>query len=561
MSYRDVAWPAFDEVEALETFPAFWSASPHPFEVTHALIADVLHYAIQQRANELCSEKLIQVKTDIRSDHSLKKILPTFTSIVSGAEQANDHLLASGGLNRLWFSHGGDFWSSRLNRFLRQVQQCPSMMTIGIISGLAGDSEGNDWRILLQQYLRGAFGRECVQVKYIYLESGAGSGSGLSLRDESYAFHSSENAADVILQNKEGKKSFAVDLIIVELAAADGINAAANDSRVVKATGNLISAVSEMKDTALLYFDTFAVANEKYASKNCGNERLLSRPGLCSAFYYASINHNQETLRKGVPVVSLQFGVWPLLHSPPPVAFAPSSFRVRRAGIATHTTNALFLSEAIREKVEVLGGNLSRSNDNRRSRFQELDQGSLGSCPNKFALSYSPFSNPSIEAAGRVGAIQSWKYYEDRPQKPGWIFEGRPNSTSSATLTFPIRYYGKNTPPLITLGFLRSYGCFCQLQVWVGDTDPWETGDNLDSCGTTIDGRWNDKISLYQSVTFIPRSKCLTGLVMESRQLHVALHVRPVVKISGGEPSACPEMKFKLEYIGCCPSMASNNFQ
>jgi hypothetical protein len=273
--------------------------------------------------------------------------------------------------------------------------------------------------------------------------------------------------------------------------------------------------------------------------------------------YYAAINHNQETLRKGVPVVSFQFGVWPLLHSPPPVALVPSSFNIRHAGIATHTLIALFLSEAIREKVEVLGGNMDRSNVNLRSRFQEFDKGSLGSCPNKFALSYSPFSNPSIEAAGQVGATQSWKYYEDRPQKPGWIFEGRPNS--NAILTFPIRYYGTNAPPLITLGFLRSYGCFCQLQVWIGVTDPWATADNMGFCGITIDGKWDDRISLYQSVSFTPHSKCLTGLAVGSRQLHVPLHVRPVAHLKGRVTEVCTEMKFKLEFIGCCPSVSSNN--
>jgi len=553
VSYRDVAWPTFDDIEALETHAAFWSASPHPFEVTHALIADVLHHAIQERANEFCSEDLIQGKIHARSDHGFKiKGLPAFTSVVPGAAQANDALLARGGYNRLWFSHGGDLWASRLNRFLIQAQQCLSMTTVGIIASLAGEAEGIQWPILLRQYLQRVYGSKCVQIKYLYPERGLG--SGFSLRDESFVFHSSERAAATIFQNRNVQVPLTVDLIVVELAAADGINTAANDSSILRATGNLISAVGEMKSTALVYFDTFAVANEKYVSKNCGTERLLSRPGMCSAFYYAAINHNQELLRKGVPVVSFQFGVWPLLHSPPPVTLVPSSLKMRHAGSATHTLLALFLSEAIREKVEVLGGSSNRSNVKMRSRFQELDTGSLGSCPNKFALSYSPFSNPSIEAAGRIGETESWKYFEDRPQKPGWIFEGHPNST--AALTFPVRYYSKTAPPLITVGFLRSYGCFCQLQVWVGDTDPWATSDDLDSCGTTIDGHWDDRISLYQSTTFTPHTKCLTGLVMESKQLHVALHVRPVANLKDEELQACPEMKFKLEYIGCCPSAA-----
>jgi hypothetical protein len=279
VSYRDVAWPTFDNAQDLEEHAAFWSASPHPFEVTHALIADVLHYAIQQRANELCSEDLIRIKPHARSDYSFTKALPAFISIVPGAAQANDALLARGGFNRLWFSHGGDLWLSRLNIFLLQVQQCLSVTTVGIVTGLAGEAEGNEWPMLLQQYLRGVFGYACVQVKYIFPEGGTG--AGLSLRDESYAFQSSESAADAFLQNKNDWKSCTVDLVIVELAAADGINAAATDLSIVKATGNLISAVGEMKDTALLYFDTFAVANENYVSKNCKSERLLSRPGMC----------------------------------------------------------------------------------------------------------------------------------------------------------------------------------------------------------------------------------------------------------------------------------------
>ena len=185
------------------------------------------------------------------------------------------------------------------------------------------------------------------------------------------------------------------------------------------------------------------------------------------------------------------------------------------------------------------------------TRFPELDKNILGNCPNKHKLSYSPFSNPSIEAVGRVAVSQSWKYYEDRPQKPGWIFEGRP--TPNATLTFPVLYYGTKVAPLITVGYLRSYGCYGQLQVWVGNSDPWATDSkSLDLCGIIIDGKWNDSISLYQSISFSPHSKCLTGVSVVSKQAQVPLHLRPVAKAE----DTCANVKFKLEFIGCCPSIA-----
>ena len=50
VSYRNVAWPHFSDPAGVDGDVALWTASPHPSDLTHQMVADVLHHALQAKA-------------------------------------------------------------------------------------------------------------------------------------------------------------------------------------------------------------------------------------------------------------------------------------------------------------------------------------------------------------------------------------------------------------------------------------------------------------------------------------------------------------------------------
>jgi len=174
------------------------------------------------------------------------------------------------------------------------------------------------------------------------------------------------------------------------------------------------------------------------------------------------------------------------------------------------------------------------------------------------ALGFSSHKSTLEAGASLQGSVlQNWRFYEDRPGKPGWIFEGR----ETTILSFDVRH------KLINIGHLKSYGCYGKIQVWAGDRDPWKRAVGgtpvnqtlIGSCGLVIDTHWGEKYSLLHMSPFRMSPECLTSAnrffleATTKRRTAIQLHLRAVQgSDSGIEGCSGSSNKVKIVQISSC---------
>jgi hypothetical protein len=335
-----------------------------------------------------------------------------------------------------------------------------------------------------------------------------------------------------------------------------------SDRTIFTATQSLLSALHGIP--ALLYFDSFFLApSVDIATSQCNidfaRRTLFSDAHICPQYYYASIAHDQATVPAGVPVVSYRFGVWPFMNKPPPI------WSMRRSGNhqpeEIHVVMAHFLFEALLVRAgRYFGCHEFQKAPPGHLRLFMAEEHEHGLCPTQHAYIYSPLSkgagNPGLEegAISNEGIIgSSWKFYEDSPGKPGWIFEG------SAVPMYPVLSFFVpvfDLKPKYNIGYLKSYGCMGKVLVWVGDVDPSQLSrkDLSEKCSVIIDGNWKNKESMFQVAAFSPPSECIIGTENRGKQgLWSSMHFRPLSQ-SDLHVEGCQGIvnKFKLEYIESC---------
>ena len=525
ISYRDVAWPtyynfsgAFPTAASEADRSPFFSGSPHPSEVTHQLVADVLHYALQQRANELSQHvepsaplvELPYLSKDVCQPVRLKQRKES--KLFFGNSSAH---------RRLWFSHGEERWSGHLDKVLVRMRRCSFPIRVMLVH-----DERSVWPGYFETMIRDYFGPNCT-----IFETAPSSTS----RDVAFSFH-----------------SFPADLLVVALTAADS-KAGLLEDEATLATNHLLNLAEELPShPAIVYYETFEPAPSVNAARaNCesinGRQVLREMPHLCPSDYRNP--SRKVTVRRGIPIVSYTHGFWPILSEPPIRELLPSDERL-----------AEFLLLALEGRArKALGCSNSTVQTKVPLRMFEEQEKREGLCPNKHRFTLSPFSSPSLEAAGKAidsvsgssGDGGGWKYFEDRPNKPGWIFNG----TSVSELSFDVLSYDHATTR-VTLGFLKSYGCYGKVQLWLGDIDPWSSSAShfTSACGLVVDGHWSDNTSLYHTTVFDPPKWCISGARRVKHASLVSLHIRPLVH-SDDYIQGCigAVNKFKVEYIGTCP--------
>ena len=612
ISYRNVAWPSFDDFGTWPANMAWMTHMMHPSAITHSLVADVVTFALQERANEQCVHRHGKGQVKL-NETNLHQDLHICRDEGSQQNHLNETIL-----ERAWFHHGAGTWSRSLNSLLhRASQHCtpgfsrpgtgPAAIVVGVVTGSMGASQENPhikpWPAQLENILNRKFNENCFKIQYFAPNCSEHSENVLCLRQEGYAFNSSLDASEMLLRQAQKwilsrtDNQPQPDLVIVELAASDG-SVIGSDRIITSATRRLVSAfemIHEVHSTkssgaktppppagaalkqhrakapALLYFDSFFKApSTQVAASHCNRSpqiqktntnltqdpegwnraTLTSDPYLCASYYYAGTNHDQATVPSGVPVVSYRAAVWPFLAFPPSNAYMAAAGQNQPQDV--HDKLAEVIGSALisksRQIVSCLQTNATRF-DSRVGkvtlfRSEELSEGLCLGVLRSVSISSFSLDGPSdLERQSTFSPQQGgWKFYEDRPGKPGWIYESARPVQNAAVISFDMN------PDFnfINIGYLRSFGCYGKVQAWIGS--PNQDQPFNETCGKVIDSRWDEPDSLARVSSFRVANTCKSP---RASKLPMQLNIMPIETFDVVSRN-CTTSKFKFDFVAGC---------
>ena len=573
ISYRDVVWPMLETPRFSakgccsgntkdDTGKALWSNAVHPKDITHQLVTDVLTYALQERANELClapkKEPAVSVNKPSRT-----QTCDALNQPVDSAVQA----IETEKRRRVWYSHGFGAWATRLDNVLARSAARSEPLEIGVIGGAFAASSGS-WPAIFGTWCESMFGGHAhVRVRYL-----APSADGLAAQDAPFAFNSSRSAADSVASLAAARDAgiLSVNLVIVDLASTDALNDHVTEPEAYRAFKDIIEAVSRIAGKhvssapALLFLETYAAATPQRASQICemrvGREVLKQDPRFCASFYYMHTTHAHAIVPKGVPLVSYRDVAWPIIDHPPTDSWWAAEDNANQPpNVKAQVGSILAMALADRAKaalncdmlpVEALNTKdhaTALTHEEARNDMFESEERAAGLCADGGLTTLAPELG-TLEP-GASSASAAWRYFEDRPGKPGWIYNGSAASVSETSTTetsLKASVKVRAAEPNLNLGFLKTYGCMGRVRVRLGTSA-------APDCEIVLDGHWDDTVSLLQTTDFRPPASCLTGGERHGDVSMAQIYVTPEPGSDAHVPGCAGKVnKFKLAFIQAC---------
>ena len=545
VSYRDVVWQDLSQPlwGGRQKFHPLWAGVVHPNDVTHQIVADVLTKALQERANELCENKA-----------SIKKPAASLTPLawcdmLHG--KAGDPALGvrAEDLRRAWFHDPlVGIWAARLDAALAAMlgpNEPARPLRVAVVLG-----DDSNWPELLAAWLD-SVGAGRVSLVYLAAPGGA---HGLAAAptvgepfDSTVAFAAALNNTSLDFLNS-------VDLVLVDLASADGRKAGLLERDVTTATRSIVAALART-ELALVFVETYYAAD---SAESCANMCAGKQPGrvvmradlrLCSSFYFAQDAHCAALVPLAVPVVSVRDVAWPLLGEVP----APLSGQMQ----AERT--ALVVSRALSRRGRAALGCACDEKNHFLELFASEEQ-DADLCAADAALTVVSAQLGNLQRAASTAHL-GWRFYEDASGRgAGWIYEqpdaaqakGQNNMDALLALRLNVRI----AEPRIHVSFLKTYSCVGKARAWVGLVDPWAATApaNASKCGVELDAHWDQKLSLPQVANFHPPPECFHGAQIAREKggvIAATLYLRPAPTRALPHCQPAPT-KFKLVYISTC---------
>ena len=366
----------------------------------------------------------------------------------------------------------------------------------------------------------------------------------------------------------------------VELASADASDANVSEAAAFEATRSIVASLARVAARAadptaapaLLFLETYHfAASEAAAAQICaarpGRALMKHDPRLCSSFYYMQTTHARAIVPRGAPLVSYRDVAWPIVDHPPgeqpwaardDAAQQPPDVHARVASVL-----ALALAERAKAALGCDGGARAdatapaaqeRSRDEEQAHpvqahkdMFESEERAAGLCTDDALTVLSPPLG-TLERGARADSA-AWRYYEDRPGKPGWIFNAsaaRADEGAGTDTSLKASVKVNASAPNVNIGYLRTYSCMGRVRVWLGTGD-----DGL--CALELDGHWNDSVSLVETADFRPPPGCLASEAARGGIVTAELRVVPVRGSDARLPGCSGAAnKFKLVYLEAC---------
>ena len=308
-----------------------WSGTVHPHEPTHVLLSETIAFALQERANELCTSDA----TSSNSAHPDKKESATGKAAghhgkgylhfnlfahhhhnsnhtVSGPSslegcglfrETNGSAVAAAVMpepmvQHPWFNPGRGEWARRLDETLVARAHDGKVLTIGLATGLISTGmvgpKVQPWPNIVAEETGG-------MVRIVYLTPEA------TFRASPYAFNSSVQLAQLLEEQATAASALfdGVDIFIVDLGSSDatsnlrGRMTIEASKKIVKAYGNLSS--THDGTAALIYVELpylASNANEAQQHANAVNGAVLTRnPQVANPYfgeYFLDASANSE---------------------------------------------------------------------------------------------------------------------------------------------------------------------------------------------------------------------------------------------------------------------------
>jgi hypothetical protein len=114
--------------------------------------------------------------------------------------------------------------------------------------------------------------------------------------------------------------------------------------------------------------------------------------------------------------------------------------------------------------------------------------------------------NPTILT--KIVPVDSWRLFEDRPGKPGWIIESAMDATRLGILTFPISFKNVTDSQFVRIEYLRTYE-------HAGTAEIRLCGKHL----ATLDALWQNPESYKKSLSYFRTIRFDVTLFCENKKL------------------------------------------